>query len=220
MQKLYLCVKTAKKMIYPILMADIVSSHSLKPNELIRDFRSIVKYVNSEWADQILSPLTITLGDEFQGIIKSASFAIEIIFQIEEKIIREQLGFKLRYVICLGKIQTPINTNIAYEMLGSGLTRARLELNNLKKNKRRFFFIEELKEQHYQPINEIFRLLQHFIESWKPDDFKLVNQFLLGKNYQQVAVELNMNPSSAWRRQKSLNIEEYAICKKLLLHYT
>jgi hypothetical protein len=206
-------------MIYPILMADIISSHSLEPNELIHDFRGLVTYVNSEWADQILSPLTITLGDEFQGIIKSARFAIELIFQIEEKIIREQLSFKLRYVICLGKIETPINTNIAYEMLGSGLTRARLELNNLKKNKKRFFFIEELNEQHYQPINELFRLFQHFIDSWKPDDFELVNQFLLGKNYQQVAVELNMNPSSTWRRQKNLNIEEYTICKKLLLHY-
>ena len=61
--------------------------------------------------------MTITLGDEFQGVIDSTENAIKVIFEIEEEIINNNQDLKLRYVINKGKIDTPINKNIAYEML-------------------------------------------------------------------------------------------------------
>jgi hypothetical protein len=38
-------------------------------NELMLEFKKTVKYINDNWQKNIISPLTITLGDEFQAII-------------------------------------------------------------------------------------------------------------------------------------------------------
>lgn len=58
---------------------------------------------------------------------------IKIILFIEEYILQNNIGFKLRYVLLSGKIETPVNHKIAYGMIGEGLTKARETINYLKK---------------------------------------------------------------------------------------
>src|ERR1700712_2907163 len=97
---------------YIILMADIIGSQTAEQGQLIADFKELVADINTKNKDLILSPLTITLGDEFQGIIKNIAGAINIVLDLEEEIIRRNATFKLRYVIVEGLIETPINTEI------------------------------------------------------------------------------------------------------------
>lgn len=201
-----------------ILMADVIGSRKKKSIELIADFKKIVNYVNHKWSKEILSPLTITLGDEFQGVIDSTENAIKVIFEIEEEIINNNQDLKLRYVINKGKIDTPINKNIAYEMLGEGLTSAREKLTGLKKGKSRFLINTRENTQSEEIINDLFNIYQNYLDSWKKSDHYIVKQFLSNKSYQEVAENLDINISSSWRRKKSLNIEEYTICKKLILN--
>ena len=70
------------------------------------------------------------MGDEFQAIPKTMEIGIKIIFEIEESIVKQKFNFQLRYILNFGKIDTKINTQIAYEMPGAGRTVARNELNN------------------------------------------------------------------------------------------
>src|ERR1700743_3564273 len=102
---------------YFILMADIVGSRRMKQTQLKADFQNAVQYVNLMLPDQLLSPLTITLGDEFQGVAASLLAAIFVIFRLEEHIISASKRFKLRYVLVEGPIDTPINREIAYGMM-------------------------------------------------------------------------------------------------------
>lgn len=199
-------------------MADIINSRKFNSKELITDFKLIVHNINHKWSQEILSPLTITLGDEFQGVINSTESAFRIIFDIEEEIIKQNYKIKLRYVLNVGKIDTQINNKIAYEMLGEGLTIAREKLNDLKTSKNRFQIItmQNLKAQDI--MNDLFKIYENYIDSWKTTEFYIVKEFLLNKTYQVVAENLGMNISSTWRRQKSLNIEEYSICKNLILN--
>jgi hypothetical protein len=206
---------------YPILMADLIDSRKKESNETINNLKDIVNYVNKEWSTQILSPLTITLGDEFQGVIKSLKDAYKIIFALEEQIIKRNLHFKLRYVIHWGEIETPINDKVAHEMLGSGLTTAREKLNELKTSKRRFFVLLDNDTRNNQEImNDLFTLYENYVDQWKSKEYHIVKEFLLERNYQEVAKNLSMNISSAWRRNKTLNMEEYFICRKLILKLT
>ncbi|MEM7298811.1 MAG: SatD family protein, partial [Bacteroidota bacterium] len=92
-----------------ILMADVVDSHEKEGQSLMNDFQVLVKWANTIYGEFIASPLTITLGDEFQGIVSSASKGIDVILGMEEYIIKEEFGFKLRYVLHAGEVETAIN---------------------------------------------------------------------------------------------------------------
>ena len=123
---------------YTILMADIISSGYFEQEHLMNDFKKAVNLINKRHKKHLISPLTITLGDEFQGIPESISSALEIIFDLEEMLIQQHFTFRLRYSLGQGVIDTPINTKVAYGMLGSGLTQAREALEALKHEHIRF----------------------------------------------------------------------------------
>src|ERR1700731_4801117 len=107
---------------YLILMGDVIGSRKKDQLMLINSFKETINAVNKEKKNDFLSPMTITLGDEFQSVIKNLSAALDIIFSIEEEIAASGKNFKLRYILEEGEIETPINSKIAYGMLGSGLT--------------------------------------------------------------------------------------------------
>lgn len=199
-----------------ILMADIVESRKLDGEIVMSQLKTHTKKINENFRKEILSPLTITLGDEFQGIVKSIHTAIRIILAFEELILKEKAGYKLRYVVNFGEIETPVNTESAHEMLGSGLTEARVKLTSLKKEPIRFLIIT--KNQYIDALlNTSLKLYQHFVDSWRERDYDLIYLFLELKDYKLVAKKCNKDVSLMWRRHNSLKIEEYLEIKKLIL---
>lgn len=197
-----------------ILMADVVGSHAKDSNELMADFQVLVSYTNKIYSESIESPLTITLGDEFQGIVSSAITGIDIILAMEEYILEEEFDFKLRYVLYEGVIETPVNAEIAHEMLGSGLVNARKRLNEMKKDSSRFYVSTKSSTE----INKMMKVTQHFIDGWHPKDRSTVSGFLQGHDYKALAKIHQKDESTLWRRRKSLAIDEYLLCKDLI-HY-
>ena len=201
-----------------ILMADIIRSRDADQGRLMTDFKEIVSKVNHSFRDRLLSPVTITLGDEFQGVVRDLSSALAIILQLEEIIIRSGKNFKLRYVLAEGKIETAINTKIAYEMLGSGLSEARETLAELKKMKARFYVMLQDKA-HGEAINNVFIVLQNIIDTWKiKKDYYIVAKFLEHKDYKKVATELNKERSLIWKRERSLNLADYFALKEVITY--
>jgi hypothetical protein len=201
---------------YPILMADIINSGKKDSKLLMSQLKEIVKSINSK--AQFLSPLTITLGDEFQGVANSIDTGIKTIIEIEEMIIQNQFDLKLRYVLNYGHIETEINTKTAYEMLGDGLTEARENLNELKNKDSRFLICLGLGMKDSADIlNKTFIIYQSFADSWKLNDYKIVAEFLKTDDYKIVAEKVNLDRSSAWRRRKSLKMHEYETIKNIIL---
>jgi hypothetical protein len=203
---------------FPILMADVINSGGKNPTLLMTQLKDVVTTINKEKGANLISPLTITLGDEFQGLSNSMENGIKTIFDIEEKIVQKQYKLKLRYVLYFGQIETEINNKIAYEMLGEGLTNARKEYNSLKNKEVRFkirLTKNELNKETY--LNKAFSIYQNFVDSWKEKDLKIVKEFLLQEDYKIVAQKVQIDQSNAWRRKKSLHIHEYKDIKKIIL---
>ena len=123
-----------------IVMGDIVKSRLLSTKEVHTPFGEMILKCNQKFTKDILSPYTITLGDEFQGVADSIESAVESIIFLEEECIRQHLKFKLRFIVLYGEISTPINRESAYGMLGKGLTEARNKLNKGKNDNHRFLF--------------------------------------------------------------------------------
>lgn len=198
-----------------ILMADVVHSGKKPAEKLMKNFKAVVESVNQSCKSGILSPITITLGDEFQGIVKDLKSGISAILRMEEEIVASGRKFQLRYVLYEGEIGTAINPERAHEMLGPGLTNARKTLENSKKARNRFRIAVGNKELS-ERLSKLFFLLQHFIDNWYEKDIAVVNDFLKGMDYKAIAKKLNKDISTLWRKQKSLSIEEYFVCKTLI----
>lgn len=202
---------------YPILMADIIKSRRIESNQLLTEFGKLVRAMNKKWSSHLLSPLTITLGDEFQGIADTMENGYKIIFDIDEYIVKKELNLKLRYVLNFGIIDTPINHKLAHGMLGAGLTESREKLNRLKSGRNRFCIVNRQNRRLEHIVSDLFLLYENYVDNWKHSEYPIIKEFLMERTYQQVAESMNVYVSSAWRRHKSLNIEEYSICKKLIL---
>ena len=197
-------------------MADIIGSRKADQQMLMDSFKEVIKYTNGKEKKNFLSPMTITLGDEFQSVVNNLSAALEIILKIEERIIITESAFKLRYILMEGKIETPLNKKIAYGMLGSGLTSAREYLANLKTGKNRFYF-KLINEKKGAALNHAFFTLQRLIDDWSiRKDYYIVSEFLQHKDYKQVAIDLDKERSLMWKREKSLKLEEYFAIKEVI----
>lgn len=199
-----------------ILMADIVSSSKAKTGRLMNDFKALVAQMNKVHAKHIASPLTITLGDEFQGVIKSVEAAVAIALDLDHQTMRLNTPFSLRYVINQGSIDTPINTKIAYGMLGPGLTEAREALAAMKTSRARFRVI-----LHDSLLSEkltlALRVYQGITEGWTAAQKKVVSVFWEEQSdYREVAKRLKKDPTVMWRRKRSLLIEEIESLRRLI----
>lgn len=199
---------------YFILMADVANSSELKGEQVIIYLKKMVQTVGKENENLFLSPMTITLGDEFQSVVKSLSDAIDILFSLEETTISLGIDIKLRYVLNYGEIDTPINPEYAHEMLGKGLTEARKLLNKLKDTENRFNFNNSV--PYFELLNNGFIILSSFVDDWKHKDFPIVSEFLKEKDYKEVADTLGKDRGYIWRKERSLKIEPYFASKYLI----
>ena len=124
----------------------------------------------------------------------------------------------MKYVLNFGDIGTEINPEVAYEMLGEGLTLARENLGMLKSQDRRFLVLLEPGREPLQDLlNKLFVIYEDYVDSWKPKDLGIVHRFLAREDYKSVAESVGIDPSSAWRRRRSLNIREYETIKEIIL---
>jgi hypothetical protein len=196
-------------------MADVVKSTKLGSSPLMLAFKETAFRINHELADAFYSPITITLGDEFQSVVKSLKWGVDVILSFEESLIREQKDFRMRYVLNFGEIDTPINQSAAYGMLGAGLLETRSFLAKLKDSRDRFFFHLE-NNSLSEKLNMIFRLYQMVVDGWRPKDLPVVAEFLREKDYKTVADRLKKDRSLMWKREKSLNISSYFTIKELV----
>lgn len=212
---LYIC-SDMKRNLHFILMADIISSRQTSQAKLMDDFKKIVHAVNTSAKESILSPLTITLGDEFQGVPSDLLSALKVIVELEEQMIARDARFKLRYVVFEGRIETKINPAVAHEMLGPGLTEARNLLGELKNSNDRFHVnITDIKKSAV--LNDAFRIYQGIVDGWQADkDYEIVTSFLELGDYKMVADKLNRDRSLMWKRERSQNIKEYVSLKNII----
>ncbi len=198
---------------YHILMADIMKSSEYDGAKIMPEFKRIVNQLNLSYQTEILSPLTITLGDEFQGLISDLDKAIELIFSLDQLLLDQP--FDMRYVLNFGEIQTAINKQNSYGMLGEGLTFARQQLEKMKEADQRIV-VKGYGITGDKLLNKGFQLYNYFYMQWSAKERLIVKEFLSGKQYKEVATIFEKDNSTMWRKEKSLNITEYKTAKELI----
>ncbi|MCF8242438.1 MAG: SatD family protein [Melioribacteraceae bacterium] len=112
------------------LIADIVESRNIGDRKKLQTkLKRKLTSINRK-SESILSPLTITLGDEFQGLYKNADVIFLNIFEILLAI----YPVKVRFSLGVGEISTVINKENAIGMDGEAFYIAREKMNKLKED--------------------------------------------------------------------------------------
>lgn len=198
-------------------MGDIIGSRKTNGSKIMNYFQSMVSECNRTFHEQILSPLTITLGDEFQGLPDSITSAISCIIFLEEYKLQTSFNINLRFVLYQGIIDTEINSQNAHGMLGPGLTTARAFLSDKRRGQRRFKFNLDNQRISSQ-LNSAFAVLDEITRSWLPRDFKLIIDMINSNDNQSIGNRYNKNRTQIWKRRQTLKINAYNRLKELIFN--
>lgn len=198
-----------------ILMTDVIGSRKAQSRILQRDFAEITAAANQTFADVILSPLTITLGDELQGVVSTHRAGFDIIFYMEELLLETQLKLNLRYVQLEGQIDTPINPERAHGMLGPGLAQARKILTDKYRGKPRYE-VSLPDPARTDTLNRLWKLLENLQAHWNRKDYSLILAMISNESNRKVGELFGKTASQIWKRRRTLRIEDYCLLKNLL----
>lgn len=199
-----------------ILMSEIRDSKQIHDPGLQKDFKNVAAIINKLHKKDLITPLDIVIPGEFQGITNNLLGSLEMIFDIEECIVENKLGFKLKHVLYHDTLETVQSKHLAYERLGFGLIDAREKLKLIKKTDSRFLIVTSNEKQSLD-LNNLFFIYEDYLDSWKAADYDLVSAFMNNKDYKEVAEQFGLNISSGWRREKSLKIRQYFTVKEMIL---
>lgn len=201
-----------------VLMGDVIDSHSQEDKtKLIQGLKKQVTEVNQKLKPFIASPLTVTLGDEFQGIISDPKTLFEAIFYFEESLLTAPNKYILRYSTYYGAIDTSINERNAHGMYGDGLTQARKRLEAMKTRKSRFS-IALGQEDIAAHLQLLFELYQANKDRWPTSQYEMISHYLKNPDYNSLyKAGYYKTKAGAWKIVQSLDLNNYINIKKLIL---
>ena len=152
-------------MAYIVLIGDIIGSKKIPRRENFqRGFQRIIQKTNEEYRNHFLSPLTVTLGDEFQGVLKNADAMFLLLHFVQINLLEQTPDLHIRFSISYGEIDTDINRESAIGMDGSAFHLAREGIEYSKQEERLFFFRSELPENEI--INDLLNFVDITISAW------------------------------------------------------
>lgn len=201
-----------------IIMADVVRSRKMDQDILHDSLNDCISEVNQIFKREIQSPLTITLGDEFQGIVKSAEAACRILFHIDEYTRNQELAYELRFAINYGVVETKVNPKSAHNMLGKGLTQTRELLEGMSRKQRDRFRIRVADERLDTSMENILNVYDGIVNSWNlKKDKETIKTLIKYPKDDEAANVLNKTRQQIWKRRATLLIDEYVACKETIV---
>ena len=175
----------------------------------------MIKATNRNFEDELKSPLTITLGDEFQGVPASLNTCLDIIFHLEEALLLLNHPFEMRYVCVSGEINTPINPHIAHGMMGPGLTKARELLTRKSRSRPKYHTLIDEKDRMR---NQLFSALADIQSHWRKDDYKLIYHMINNESDAQIGDTFDKHRTQIWKFRNKYLISAYQNLKEVIFH--
>jgi hypothetical protein len=187
---------------YLVLIGDIKASKDIEGEErqsVQKKMSQVLKGLNKN-ENGLISPYTITLGDEFQAVFDD----IENIFIDMLKILSVLYPVKVRFSLAVGEIDTSINSNKAIGMDGPAFHKAREGIEQLKKSG--FLFnvhVTGLEPSIMNIMNGGLQLLSEELQSWEKQRFKILYMYKEGLDYKAISEKLGIHPSTFYKNKKA-----------------
>ncbi len=174
---------------YVAVIADMVRSRDIshgERRELQNEFSALVASLNRVYRTGIASRFIITLGDEFQGLLTSATVIPDLLWRLEQDFPARDL----RVGLGMGILDTPLQ-KYAINIDGPVLHLARAAIEESKRSDALggvFRGFEDLDEI----LNGMARLLWFHRSSWTPSQLRIAGLLRQGMTQTEAAKKLGI----------------------------
>lgn len=183
---------------YLIIIGDIVDSKKIQHRKKFQnEFQNLINELNSEYKDIIVSPLTITLGDEFQGILKNT----KNLFLMFHKIQSYFTNITFRFALSIGNISTTINHESAIGMDGTGFHDARTAMEINKQKNRNISYYGCQPETLL--IDKMLEWVDQATKKWKQEKWKTLFLNQQGKSQKEIEQQISISQSAISQNLKN-----------------
>ena len=200
---------------YLALIADVIDSKMVQERfDLQKQLEKTLQTMNELFGEFIASNFTLTLGDEFQGLLKVDA----PVFQIIDTLRSELTPTQLRFGIGLGEIVTDIDPLQSIGADGPAYWNARAAINLVHQkndygNTQIYFSCGKEKQDFF--VNALIASGEAIRSGWRGSQeeilLDLLKRCVYSENFSQqdLAQSLDINPSALSKRLKSSSIRVY-----------
>ncbi len=201
------------------IIGDIKQSKTIENRREVQEkLKSALDEINKNHSDDIASKFSITLGDEFQGLLRNGKNTMDIITEIE----MEMYPVEIRFGVGIGAITTDVNKEMSLGADGPAYYNARNAIETLKDDEKKrqtdaaYIRLETDGDNIAATImiNTIMTLLTVIKDSWSDRQREIIWDMLKHQDSQtDVAKRFKINQSSV---QKGLSKGKYYAYKDAL----
>lgn len=200
---------------YLALIADVIDSKMVQERfNLQKQLEKALRKMNELFGDYLASCFTLTLGDEFQALLKVGA----PVFQIIDTLRSELSPTQLRFGIGLGEIATAIDPLQSIGADGPAYWNARAAIN-LVHQKNDYgntqIYFSSGNDSKDLLVNALIASGEAIRSGWRGSQeeilLDLLKRFVYSENFsrQDLAQSLDINPSALSKRLKSSSIRVY-----------
>jgi SatD family (SatD) len=204
---------------YLVIIGDVVKSREIKDRQQFQEiFKDQFEKIGVFEKNNIVSSFTITIGDEFQGVLSKAAKMFKFIADLEYSLNlipakedtdaalqKTKYLYKLRYGIGVGTITTKINRAAALGMDGPAFYNARKSIEYARKNNLRFYFAGGSDKD--ASINTLLQWLNLEIKEWNFRKFQIVKLYKDSWKQEQIAESLGISQPAVSKLLKNTPME-------------
>lgn len=194
---------------FAVLMGDIVGSERhANPVALHARFNAAIERQNEALGSDVVSPLTITLGDEFQGLLSSLVAAAQAAREIRFELMRESID--CRFAIGCIDLKTKVNHERAWNMMGPGFARARARLDEKRSPSRYRFSIQQdaLLETMLEASGASLTAIE---QAWSEAQREDIIRLLKGASVAEVAHARNVSVHNVYKVRSAGDFDLYVL---------
>ena len=201
--------------LYIAIIGDIKKSKEIEERYVIQNkLTNVLNEINQLYCEDIEADFTVTLGDEFQGLLCRGIHVLDILEYIQT----EMEPVELRFGIGIGKIVTPINPEQALGADGPAYYRARTAITKVKKREKqkqsaRTDIAIELDEKHNEVealLNVALSMIELIRDKWTVRQKEIISDYEFHLDGQETcAARLGIAQSTVQRSLKAGNYYLY-----------
>ena len=182
------------------LIGDLVGSRTARDRPALQHrLQQALDQVNKRSAPHLLSPGTITLGDEYQAVYKDAGTLFVDLWSV----LRQMHPQRIRFSIGIGALDTPVNPERAIGMDGPAFHVARKHMEGPLKRSGLVFHVARAEGPTPAWINASLALMSSQIGSWKPVRHLIFERHLQRLEVKQIAAEARITPAAVYKNIRS-----------------
>ncbi|WP_238723887.1 SatD family protein [Diplocloster agilis] len=168
---------------YVAIIGDLKQSRDISDRYVVQEkLNNVLGDINESYSKDLSSKFTITLGDEFQGLLNCGVNAMRITSEIQ----RRMYPVKIRFGIGIGSITTGINSEMAIGADGPGYYKAREAVEYLRVIEKRNgtqaadirFEADGDNQGIVSMLNTILTLMTVIKESWSDRQREVIEDIL------------------------------------------